>query len=375
MTEIPAKPWLVAGFVQMGIAAVAGVLVAAGFAASPLDLLLAGAGVVLVACGLAYGYAPPFLKREALGAWPAHAALGLVLLANPLALLGPRWAASAAGAGFLLVPLHLAASAAWGKPWRDGVALFAKDQPYRRGDRIAAAAFALALAALAAAGALLLAPPRGLLTTGLAVLLLGFALPFHAGALVFLLPRNAKTPLAGATLVVASLGVGALAAAGLAAAFAFPLQGDFRSPAWAALLADVLMVAALARLRPESPGAQWRRARPFLRGAAALALLAGLGLALAMAGGLPGPLLRPAAYAHAALAGLLATAAALLAAPVLVNSVPREGGWGKVAAAGAIAGVLVAAYAPFVGALVLAAATGLVLWGLAPMRTPRRACG
>lgn len=374
MTEVRAKPWLLAGFLLLGLAAVAGLLVAAGRLAPTTEALLAGVGVVLVGGGLAYGYAPPFLKREALGEWPAHAALGLLLLAAPLALADVRWGAYAAGAGFLALPLHLAASAAWGKPWRGGVALFAKDQPYRRGDCLAASAFALGLAGLAAAGALLLVQPRGLPTVGLVVLLGGHALPFLAGWLLFFLPRNAKTPLPGATLVVASLGLGALAVAGLAAGFAFPLGADFRAPAWTLLLADLLMVTALARLHVPAAGAQVRRARPYVRAAAALAVLAGLGLALAMAGGLPGPIFPAAAYAHVVLAGTLATAAALLGAPVLVNSVPREGRWGSVAAGLAIAGVVLVAYAPFPGAVALAAATGATLWGLAPMRTPRREC-
>lgn len=374
MTEVNARPWLVAGFAQLGLAALVGVLVAAGRAPAYVGLLLGGVGVVLVAGGLAYGYAPPFLKREVLGKWPAHAALALLLLADPLALLGVRWASYAAGAGFVTVPLHLTASAAWGKPWRGGIALFAKDQPYRRGDRIAAAAFALGLLMLAAAGVLLAFPPRGLPNAGLSLLLLGFALPTFAAWLVFFLPRNAKTPLPGATLVVASLAVGALAAIGIALGFAFPLAADFRAAAWAALLADALMLVALARLHVPAPGAQLRRARPYLRGAGALALLAGLGLALAMAGGLPGPLIGPAAHAHLVLAATLATAATLLGAPVLVNSVPRDGRWGSVAAALAIAGVFAAAYAPLLGAGMVAAAAALTLWGLAPMRRPRREC-
>lgn len=374
MTEVAARPWFLAAGAQLAVAALAGVLVAAGVLASPADLLLGLVFVFLVAGGLVYGYAPPFLKREHVGAWPATAALGLALAAAPLALAGARFAAYAAGAAFLVVPLHVAASALAGPKWRDGIALFAKDQPYRRGDRVAAALFAWSLVALALAGALLVWQPRGLLTAGLVMAFLGFALPFLGGALAFFLPRNAKTPLEGATLAIAALVASVLSTLALAAGFVFPAMADFRYPAFVALLADVLMLVALARARFPKPGAQIRRALPLLRGGAALVVLAGLGLALAMAGGLPGPLFAPAAYAHLVLACTLALAAALLGAPVLMNAVPRHGAWARVAAATGIAGVIVTAYAPFVGSLVLALAAAVALWGVAPMRVRRRDC-
>lgn len=371
---------LLAGHVHLGLAAFAGAGRAGGLPV-PLfaDLLLASAGLVLVAAGLAHGYAGPFLKRVIPVPGLAWGMLALVLVGDAL-LFDVAWAARAFGLAFLVLPLHLAATAAWGREWRGGVALFAKDQPFRRGDLIAAVTFGISLVGLAAAGLLLAFLVRGIPTPGLAVLLLGFALPFFAGMLLFLLPRNAKTPLPGATLVGAALALSASSTLALGIAFAQPASADFRWPAAGALLADVLLLAALSRLRFPEPGPQMRRALPLVRAAGALAVLAGIALALATAGGLPGSLLPVAAYAHVLLAATLATAATLLGAPILVNSVPREGRWAAAASGLAIAGLFLLAPSfqydrpPVVGAILIVAASLLALWGLAPLRTPRREC-
>lgn len=375
-----ARPWLVGAALQLPVAAAAGLLVATERAPIFTDLLLGILVPFLALTGLAYGYGAPFLKREAVGAWPAHVALALVVLADVSVLAegmdvtDGRWTARFVGASFLVVTLHLAASAAWGKPWRGGVALFAKDQPYRRGDQVAAAAFIAGLVGLLGSGVLLVWMPRGLPSAGFVFALIGYAFPFLVGALCFFLPRNAKMPLPGATLLVAALALQAFATLGLVVAFLLPGLQAFRWPATISFLADLLVLVALARLAFPKPGALLVRALPLLRGAGALAVLGGLGLALAMVGGVPGPVFRPAVYVHLVLAIVLALAVALLGAPVLLNAPPRKGAWSKTSAALAIAGVVVAAYAPVPGAAVLAGAAALALYGVWPMRTPRRDC-
>jgi hypothetical protein len=385
--ELPLRGLFLAGYAHVALAALAGLARAARLVAYPeeVPLLLASAGLVLVALAVAYGFAPPFVKREVLGVWPAYVAMAAVgvgtalAVALPLARLDPTpLVAGAYGVAFLVPPIHLAASALAGAPWRGGIALFAKDQPFRRGDALAAAAFAASFVALAASGALLLGRPHGVVTAGLVALLLGHLATFFGGVLVFLLPRNAKTPLPGLTLVAFALLVHVAAVVALVLAFVFPLDADFRYPAAGALLATLLFGVALLRLRVEKPGPVLARARPWLGGAAALGVLAPLALVLALAGGEPGPLLPVAAIAYTLLAAVLAVAATLLCAPILLNSVPREGRWGAWAAALAIAGLFLLApsyqyeRAAFPGAVLLAAACALAVWGLAPMRTPRR---
>lgn len=393
MSEAPQAPvrwFFLAGYAHVGAAALVGVTLAAPSALFPqtLDVLLAGGGIVLIALALAYGFAPPFLKREVLAATTAPLVpLALILVADALAIVlaltgrdATRLAARVDGAAFLFAPLHVAASAWRGPAWRGGIALFAKDQPFRRGDQVAAACFAVALAGLALAGVLLLWLPRGLANTGLLALHLAFVLPFFVGALVFFLPRNAKRPLDGATLVLAALAVGTISAVALVGALLLT-RGPMRIAATGTILATILFLFAAWRMRAHSPGPVLARARGALRGAAVLAVLAHIGLLLAFAGDEPGPLYPAAGYAALALDVALAVGVTLLGAPILLNAVPREGRWAAWASALAVTGLFLLAPAfefarrgAFVGALVLAVAAALALWGLAPMRRPRREC-
>lgn len=375
------KTLFLLGYLHLTAAALVGVALAGGLPVPVFaDLLLAVAGLALVAAALAFGYAGPFLKREVPAPDAAWAMVALLVAADAALAWRVDWAARGVGLAIVALPLHVAATAAFGKPWRGGIAIFAKDQPFRRGDALAAAAFALGLLGLLAGGVLLALLARGIPTAGIAVALLGGVLPFLAGMLLFFLPRNAKTPLPGATLVGTALGVWSVSTVALGVAFTRPVGGEFRAPAIGALLAIALFQTALLRLRFGKPGVQLLRARPFLRGAAALAPLTGVTLALSMAGGLPGPLLPVAAYAFLVLGALLAVAATLLGAPILLNSVPRAGRWGMISSALGIAGLFLLAPAfqyprpPVFGAIVLAVAMLVAVWGLAPMRTPRRDC-
>lgn len=383
MAEVATRPWFLLGGVLVLAAALAGLAAAfsAPLVAPTAHLLLAEAALFALAGGLAYGFVSPFLKREAPGAWPATFALVLVGAGALVALVAPRWGALLLGAAFVILPLHVVATAALGKPWRGGFALFAKDQPFRVGDTLAAASFAVALVGLAASGALHVAYLRGLVVAPLAAHLLLFALPFFGGVLVFLLPRNAKRPLPGATLVGAALLLLALSGAALVAGFAALLPSGYRFPAAGVLVALVLAGGALVQLRfPERPGPQVVRARPLLRAAAALGALSGLAVMLAFPGDAPGPLVPVAAYALLVLALVLAASSTLLGAPILLNAVPRDGRWAAVAAAVAIAGVFLLAprfthdRTAVGGALAFALAAALVAWGMAPLRTPRRDC-
>lgn len=394
MSDTPQRTlrWLfLAGYAHLGLAALVGITLAAPSSIFPrqLDVLLASGGIVLVALALACGFAPPFTKREVLApTWAPLVPIALMSVADALAI-ALYWTGRDAmplaerlyGAAFLFAALHLAASALLGRAWRGGIALFAKDQPFRRGDQVAAACFAAALAALAFAGALLAWLPRGLPVAGLVALHLGFVVPFFAGALVFLLPRNAKRPLEGATLVVGALAVQLASAIALALAFALALRSGMRLAASGALLATVLFLFVAWRMRVDAPGPVLARARGALRGAAALGALAGIALLLAVAGDAPSALFPAAAYTALAFGALFAIGVTLLGAPILVNAVPREGRWASWAGAIAVAGLFLLAPAfqfaergAFVGALVLVAAMGISLWGLAPMRTPRRDC-
>lgn len=391
MPEVQARPWFIAGYLHLGAAAFFGLVRAAPDESWSdwVHVLLALSGIFLVLGGLAHGFIAPFLKREPRTPVVAHAALGLVLVADAAALLDPfvgglatrHWLALY-GAAFALLPVHVALTAIGGTPWREGIALFAKDQPFRRGDVLAASAFGTALVALLASATLLALPPRGIPNSAVAVFLLGFALPFGAGFLTFILPRNAKTPLPGLTLHAAALVLLAASALGLALAFAFPLGANFRLPAVTAALGIGFALTGFLRLRfPEPAGAQVRRARPLLRGAFALALLAPAVLLLATWRGIPQlDLLSVALYLHLLLAAALAAAGTLFGAPILLNSVPREGRWAAWAAALAILGAFLLAPAfqyarsPVPGAAVIVAAAIVLLRGLAPMRTPRREC-
>lgn len=392
MTQVNARPWFVAGFLHLGAAAVLGALRASPSRAVDewAHVLFALAGVLLVAGGIAHGFVAPFLKREPRTAALAHASLALVLAADVLALLAQplgvvvplRYALWAYATAFLLLPLHVALVAVAGTPWRGGVALFSKDQPFRRGDLLAATSFATALAGLAAAAVLLAFPPRGLPNVGVAVFILCFALPFLVAFLLFILPRNAKTPLPGFTLHAAGLVLIVFGGIGLALALAFPVGANFRLPAVTLALAHAFTLVAFLRLRfPDPAGAQVRRARPFLRGAFVFSLLApAVTLLATWSGSVQLDLLILTTYLYVLLVATLAVAATLLGAPILLNAVPRDGRWGAFAAAAAIAGAFLLApalqhpRAAFPGALVILAAALLLLWGAAPMRRPRREC-
>lgn len=388
MTEVNARPWFVAGFAHLLGAAALGALTAAPVGAldSWAHVLVALAGVHLIAGGLAHGFLSPFLKREPPTALLAHASLALVLVADALilapdSLVPDRVAYAAFGLAFALLPLHVAVAAVAGPAWRGGVALFAKDQPFRRGDTLAAAMFGVALAMLLAASALLALAPRGLPTTGVLVMALGFAEPFFAAFLVFILPRNAKQPLPGLTLHAAALALGALGTIALAFAFAYPVSADFRYPAAAIAVAHALALVAFLRLDLSGKGPQLARARPLLRGAFVLAALAPIALVFALSEGGPYvPLLQMTLYAEVALLATTASACALFGAPILLNAVPRDGRWAAWVAGLAIAGAFVLASgiqfgrATFPGALVMLGAAAVLAWGVWPMRKPRRDC-
>lgn len=388
MVELSARPWLLAGFLHFGLAAAAGLVVAAPshVVHEWAPVLLSLAGVYLVAGGLAIGFLSPFVKREPPTALLAHAGLALVLAAD-------AWMLASRGLGFELrlaiapyalayaaLPLHVGATALAGRPWRGGVALFAKDQPFRVGDTLAAGAALVSMLALVASAALFAWPPRGLPNAAAAVFLLAFALPFFGAFLAFILPRNAKAPLPGVTLLAAALALLASGAAGLALAFAFPLGANFRFPAVAVALGHLFSLWAFARVRVERPGPQATRARPLLRGTMALAVLAPLALALATWQPAQLVLLPLPLHVYAVLAVVLAAACTLYGAPILLNAVPREGRWAMASAALGIAGLFVLGQAiqfdrsAFPGAVVLGIASAALLWGLAPMRAPRREC-
>lgn len=388
--QVGVRPWFALAIFHLVLAATLALLRANGVAFLPGEahVIVAVAACFLAAGGLAYGFAPPFLKRAVLAPALASVPLAALLAGEAAMLVLPALGRDAlaplmmgAGAAFLFVPLHLGASAAFGPEWRGGVALFAKDQPFRRGDVGAAAAFGLGLLGLALAGVALLYPPRGLATTGLALAIVSGLAPFLLGVLLFLLPRNAKSPMPGLTLVGAALGLQAYAGVALALGFARPLSVSFRFPAAALALAYALVVVATLRLRfPEKPGPQLVRARPFLNGGLALGALASVVTFLALVGGLPNELLPLAAYAHVTFLASCAVACALLGAPILLNAVPRPGRWGKWSAALAILGLFLVAPAfqyarpAAPGAAVVLVSTLVLLWGVAPMRKPRREC-
>lgn len=308
---------------------------AGGGTGREIHAILLATGLTLAAQALALALLPAFTGREARPV-VGGVALGAAILAP--ALIVPfgflPW-------GFLSAPLLLAAlGSAWpGAPVEGHVSPFEAIRPHRVGDRLALAAFLVGLAGAVAGAILLFVAPRGLPMAGLAVLLLAGALPLAAGVLAFLLPRATDRPLPGATRLAAALVVLPLAALALALAFAFLGLGGFRAAAAGVLLAHVLALAGFLRVKlPAAPTGPLAHARPLLRGAAALAPLAGLALLLALAADAPGPLLPLAFYAHAALGALLLAAASHLAAPFLGL---RPGGrplWSKIGAATLIAG-------------------------------------
>lgn len=377
------RPWLVAGLAHVAFGVVLGLALAAPVAG--LDpfahFLVLSSGAAMLGLALLLGLAPAFLRRD----WPApfltHAAIGLAVVGDALwlaswamgepdlrLLLAPHGLALMLGAAH--VPLLLVA----GRPWGAGVDVLAPGQPYRQGDAASASAFGVGLLGLVAASALLLAPARGVPTAGLAALLLGFLLPTLLGALLFLLPREARTPLKGATLVGAALAVHALAVAALLHAFIRPVGADFLYPTAGVALGYVLAATALLRVRPpDEPAERLARTRPLLLTGLILLGFAVLTSLLSVSGRVPNNLLPVALYVHFALALCLAAAALVLAAPLTLPGRPRAGSWPKWAGAVAIMGLFLLAphfqypRSAFPGAVVLALAALLLVAGLAPL--------
>lgn len=376
------RPWLVAGLAHVLLGLVLGLATAAPV--EGLDpfahLVVLASGLSMLGLALLLGLAPAFLRRD----WPApfltHAAIGLAVLGDALwlgslatrqqdlaLLLAPHGLALMMGAAH--VPLLLVA----GKRWDAGVDVLAPGQPYRQGDATASASLGVGFLGLVAGAVLLLAPARGLPTSALVALLLGFLPPTLLGALLFLMPREARQQLSGATLVGFGLFVHALAVALLVYAFARPGGADFLYPAAGVALAYVLAATALLRLRPEAPSARLAQARPLTTTSLVLLGFAAVTLLLSVSGRVPNNLLPVALYVHLALALALAGAALLLAAPLAFPGQARSGSWPRWAGAGGILGLFLLAphfqypRSAFPGAVALALAAVLLLGGLAPL--------
>lgn len=381
---------LAAGLAHLALAALLGVARAAGaHAGDPYAhaVVLAG-GLGFLAAALALAVLPAFTRRDADLTFLAHAAVALAALGDLLwlgaSLAGraqPAMLAAPMGLSLLLLALAAPLSRLLGTRWSAGEPVLAPGQPFRSGDAVALFAAVLALVGLAATGALLLAPPRPVPTSALAAALLLAAQPAALAALVFLLPRESRAPLSGATLLGAAVLLQALAGAALAFAFARPVGADFRYPAAAVVAAHLLAGTALLRARVPEDAERPLAARPLLRAALALAVVAGLTLALALWGGFPNELLPLALYAHAALA-LALMAAALVAGSRLLTPAPPRAALAKWAAAAGTAGLFLFApslqhgRAAFPGSLALAAALLLLVLALAPaLRAPVAAAG
>lgn len=298
--------------------------------------LVGAMGLTLAALGLSLPLAPALLQRDVGSAGVATGILLFTLLADAAGVLflaldrDPRdilqMGYAFALAWTLLAILHARVR---GEP--SGADVYAAGEPFRKGDMVSAAYHGVALAGLAAAALLLAFPPRDLPTAGLAVLVLGALVPLAAGALLFLLPRAARQPLPGATLLLAALVFHALATGAFAFAFARPVGASFTLPAAVLLLADALALTALLRFR-YAP-ATLARERSLLQAALALAPLATLALLLGVLGDEPNALLPMALYAHLALALVLVTLLAPLAAPLVLrapHALGRRARWGAV---------------------------------------------
>lgn len=355
----PSRVLLAAALVQLGVGAALALVRAAPHEALPDDdhAVALAAGLALLALAVGLAVAPAFAGREPRDAAPALLAAALVLAGNvPLA----RGSTLLLGAGLAACAFLLPLALLRGRPVDGHAGLFAPDAPHRAGDRMSLVLLATGLGGLLVGGLLLAVPPRGTPSAGLAVLVLAGILPLATGVLSFLLPRLANRPLPGVTFLAASLVLLLGGAAGLAVAFSFPLGARFREPAALVLLAHAFALASLARLSLADglvgPGP---RARPFVRGAAVLAALAGVALLLALADRVPNDLLPLALYAHLALA-LLALCGALAAAGPFLDLHPATSlAWAKAGAALVIAGLFLLApsfqypRSPFPGALVL----------------------
>lgn len=373
------RPWLVAGLLHVLLGTLVGLATAAPVAGlDPLaHLVLLASGASMLAVALLLSLAPAFLRRD----WPApfltHAALGLALLGDVL------WAGSAAMGspelGYLLAPhglalmmgaAHVPLLLVAGKPWDTDVNVLAPGQPYRQGDATAAASLGVGFLGLVAGAILLIAPARALPTAGLAALLLGFLPPTILGALLFLMPREARQQLSGATLVGFGLAAHALGAGALVLAFARPGATDFLYPAAAVALAYVLAATALLRLRAREPSPRALHARPLHATSLVLLGFAALTLLLAVSGRVPNNLLPIALYVHIALALAALGAALILAAPLAFPGTERAGNWPRWAGALGILGLFLLAphfqypRSAFPGAVALALAVLVLLTGL-----------
>jgi hypothetical protein len=372
------RAWLLAGYAHVAAGALLGLVAAAPSALVPLPLhvLVAAGGVAMVAVALAYAFAAPLTRRRLVGAWPSSLGFGLALAGDLVAVLSlllhrdaVRGMTLLYGAAFVAPPLHLLVTALSGDAWSEGADLYEGQPPFRRGDLVATAGYAVGLAGLALAGALLVALPRGAASPGVALLLLGGAVPLFGGLLVFVLPRQAKAPLRRVTLAAAALAVQAIAAAGITVGLLTEGATGLRAPAGGLLLAALLALAAFWRLRAGDA---------LLRLTGTLALLAGLAAALALAGGAPGPLFGAAIYATLSAAAALALAATARAAPLLPVAPPRRGRAPAWSAALAILGLFLLApsaefgRAAFPGAVALALAALLALWVALPMAAGNR---
>ncbi|GEM_PF-6569223 len=378
-----ASLWLAAGAAQVAVGLLLAMFVSSGSAIAPpsAHVVLLAVGLLLAAGGLALGLSPPFLRRAAdvplLGAATVAASF-----AGDLALpVSVRAFGALQGLALLLLVAHLPAALLRGARY-DGDDLFAPEQPFRVGDRVAAAALATGAAATLASGVLLVAPPRDVPTSALALAIL-VALPaILLGALAFLLPRLARAPLSGATLLSASLVLGGLGGVALAFAYARPLATDFRYPATAVALAVALALLALLRVRlPADLDLRFAPARPLLKGAFVLAGLGALLLFLAMLGGAPSVLSPLAAYLLLAFTAVGVAAVTLAAGPLLFPGAPAGTGWARWSAALAIAAMFLVAPAfqyprsAFPGAVVAAVAFALAVAGLWPLARPAASRG
>lgn len=372
-----AARWLLLGAAQVLVGLVMAAATASGstFLPQSAHAIALATGIALVAGGLALGLAPPFLLRETDAPRLGELACAAALVGDVAAPLSLRGFEAAEGIALLLVVAHLPVAVLRGRAY-EGDPILAGGQPYRVGDRTAAACLAVGATGFVAAGALLVAPPRTIATSSLTLLVLLGILPLLVGGLVFLLPRMARAPLSGATVVIAALALGGLGAIGLAFAYGAPFSADFRWPGSAVAAGLVLGIVALLRTRVREPGSRFAALPPLLGGAAVLAGLAAALVFFAMLGGAPNDLTPLALDALLALCAVLAVALAVAAAPLLLDAPPRPTRWARWAAGLAIAGLFLVAPAiqyarsAFPGVALEILAVGFAAWGLGPAMKP-----
>lgn len=370
-----ARIWLLGALGALALGGIAGLLTAGGADVDPyVHLALLTVGASFLAVALSLGLLPAFARRD----WPAPlhaiAALGVAALGPMLYAFTQdlRHLTAPLGVALILAAAHPLALVLQGTRWKTGESLLAAGNPFRPTDSVALASLSVSLAGAGAGGVLLVTLPRGLPNAALVVLLLSCALPAALGALLFVLPREARAPLRGATLAGAALVVLALAALTLALAFAFPLQSDFFWPSVGVVLALTFGILTLRRVAPPA------HARPLLRATLALAVLAGIVLVLATLGGKPSRLAGLALHAQLVFALALLVAALQVGARLMLPGQPKGARWWKWTSALAIAGLFLLAPAyqyprsPFPGALVLAVALALAVAGLMPLASSAR---